>query len=129
MTRDEHHKNRSHSFPDRPISETILAFADPYLDLLPVAATDKDIERVIGLVYVVWNAVNLSEAKGNSFYLLDMKRRVAKDPASAAIVDSLIQRKREQFSDDMRLGGDFKVLRRNKRLHLRAEARSPFDEQ
>jgi hypothetical protein len=132
MKPDNRRKSPSHFFPDGKISEAILAFADPYLDLLPTTTTDKDIEdieKVLGLIQIVWNAVVLAEAKGNSFYLLDMKRRVAKHPANAAIVDSLIQRKRELFPDDLRLLGDFTVLRRNGRLHLRAEARSPFEGQ
>ncbi len=119
--------SKASSFPNTKISETILDFAAPYLDLLPTIATDKDIEQVLRIAQVTWNAVILTEAKSNTFYLLDLKRQVAKQPASAAIVDSLIQRKREQYADDMRLIGDFQVLRRSGGLNLRVEAKSPFD--
>lgn len=112
--------------PSRKISKTFLEFATPCLDVLPTTATAEDVKKVLEVAFVVWNAVVFEEAKGNPSYLHDIRSRMSQEPELAAIVDALIDRKREFYENDQRLIGDYRVCLRDDSLSLWAEARSPF---
>ncbi len=113
-------------FPDRKISETIIDFAKPVLEMLPPDATPEAVTDVIKITSLAWNAVVFADAKGNDEYLRELRTRLAEHPDRAVFMNLLVERKRSCFSEDMRLIGDYRVSWSNGEIHLWAEARSPF---
>lgn len=113
------------NIPDRKISETFLEFAQPLLIPLGSSATEYELNQVLQIAFVVWNAV-VYETVNQDAHCLDMLEDLtAAEPEAALLVNQLIQRKRHQYGDDHRLVGEFKVTIRGDEVNLRAEARDP----
>lgn len=109
----------------RKISETLLEFAQPVLDLTPPEATAADVEQRMKVVVLVWNAVVL--AQGGQHEFLAGLRTTLKNAGTdmPAFIDMLVERKKELFGYDHRLVGEFSVRRSpDGTFTIRAEARS-----
>lgn len=118
-------RKRKPNFPDRKISETFLQFAEPLLTPLGPSATKEQMNQVLQVAFTVWNAVVYESVNSDTQYL-QMARDLTKgQPEIEALINQLIQRKRQLFGDDHRLVGEFKLTLTNGELNLRVEARDP----
>lgn len=113
------------TFPDRKISETFLDFASPLLEAEGRNPTKHEAEQVLKVAFTVWNSVVLDSVNGNTKYTEKLRQLTSDDPLSAALVEKMISRKQDIFSDDHRLIGEYKLSSKKGELRLRAEARSP----
>ncbi len=113
------------SHPDRKISKTLLLYAAPLLQELPVDAREQRAEQALHLTWTVWDAGVLADVIGNSRFLEDARRSVAHAPELSPLVEDLIDRKRALFGVDERLLGGWKVTRTMYGINLHAEARDP----
>jgi len=113
------------NIPDRKISETFLEFAEPLLVPLGPCATEYEMNQVLQIAFVVWNAVVYESVKQDAHCLEMLQDLTASEPEIVLLVDQLIERKRSQYGNDHRIVGDFKLTIRSGELNLRAEARDP----
>jgi hypothetical protein len=109
----------------RKISETFLDFAKPLLTPLGAKASQAEMEQALKIAFTVWNAVVFDVARGGSHYVGQLRSLTDHDPRVRAMVEQLISRKQRLFGNDQRLIGDYRLLKQNGELRLRAEARSP----
>lgn len=117
---------RKLKYPDRKISETLLDFASPLLEIHGPNISETQMEKSLNIAFTVWNAVAYADLV-NKTHILEMVRSpVGKNRAMLALLEGLIQRKRTHFGDDERLIGFYEIFRRNGEMRVRAEARDPF---
>jgi hypothetical protein len=112
-------------FPDQKISDTLLRFAEPILDDLEVDATEAEMEPVLMVAWMAWNAVVYADAVGERDLLDQFQAAMAEEPELKRFADLLIDRKRTFFGDDERVIGEYKLYRKDGEIRLRAEARDP----
>lgn len=115
--------------PDRKISETLMEFAEPVIDMSPEDLSPEEAETMLRLPWLVWNAVVMDGGKGTT-YLAQARARLEAAPTQApgalALFDMLVRRKRELFGQDRRLLGEVSVKRApDGGLTVRVEARMP----
>lgn len=58
-------KKQHKKLPERRISETLLDFASPILELRPDGTSNAEVERVLIYAVAVWNALIFEEVKGD----------------------------------------------------------------
>jgi hypothetical protein len=110
--------------PDKKISETFLAFAEPlFMEGADTAPTRHQVEQILKVAFTVWNAIVFDTVHGNDRYVSDLRKLMAKDPLSVAIVEGMITRKLTEFADDLRVIGDYELYEKNGEWRLRAEAK------
>lgn len=115
--------------PIRKISETLLEFSAPLLEVLPEGAGEPEIRRVLMVGVTVWNAVNVADT-GRDVLPLEQVLEVARTHSSeGALIEMLVERKRGQFGDDRRLIGNWGFRHPAGRLVLWAEVRGRKDSQ
>ena len=111
--------------PVPKISATFLHFAEPLLEILGPAATQRQMQEPLQLAFTVWNAVVYADAAGNRYFLDALRDLTGSDQQMAAFVSGLIVRKRSLFGDDHRLIGEYKLSCQDGEIRLWAEARDP----
>lgn len=120
-------KPRLQDKPKKKISETFLRFAAPVLGTMPEGATPSEIENVLRVPHMIWNALVLDQASGTSDWLTRVRQSIADSPGGVAVIEDLIDRKRRLFADDNLLIGEFRVTRLGPgEINLWAEARNPY---
>jgi hypothetical protein len=120
-------KTRLQNEPKKKISETFLRFAAPVLSTMPEGATPSEIENVLRVPHMIWNALVLDQASGTNGWLTRVRQTTAHSPGGVAVIEDLIDRKRQLFADDNLLIGEFRVTRLGPReINLWAEARDPY---
>jgi len=119
-------KKQHKKLPERKISEKLLDFASPILELRPDDTPDAELEKVLIYAVAVWNALIFEEIKGDGHYISEIPERMSVSPVVESLVTGLIQRKQTLFKEDYRLIGDYKITRKNGQLNLRAEARDLY---
>lgn len=118
--------DRRKPFPDRKISETFIEFVAPILGHAPDDATEAQLNKAFRLGFTAWNAVVCADVIDDSTFL-DAARALTRDhPGPAAMVESLIARKRSLFAEDQRLIGHWEVHGTGAGFRLHAEARDPW---
>jgi hypothetical protein len=118
-------KKKKIKYPDRKISETFLDFSSPFLDSFSEKVTKYQVEKVLQIAFTVWNAVVLDIVNGNIQYVTKLRELTKEDPTSTALIEQMINRKQDAFSDDHRMIGEYKLFRKNGEWRLWAEARDP----
>ncbi|NIM18110.1 MAG: hypothetical protein GTO45_39580 [Candidatus Aminicenantes bacterium] len=118
-------KNRN--FPSRKISETLIDFAKPFIDMVDENTTQDQLETGFKIAITVWNAVVVEEVKKDPTYLEQLRTNVLEMGENwyygYAMIESLISRKKEFFADDLRAIGNFSITYNEGYLHVKAEAR------
>jgi hypothetical protein len=118
--------NKPHiKFPARKISDTLMLFAAPMLDPVAEVATKSQMEQMIEFAWLVWNAVVMADVDGNATTMDGLRTSFKSDLEAKAIIDALVARKRELFSDDERIMKQPQLMQRNGEYNLRVEATSP----
>lgn len=110
--------------PDRKISETLIDFASPILDSAPDGVTAEELKKGLVVAVTIWNAVVLDEWGVDQKYVDDVHKRLRSNPESAELIEALVERKREKFSNDLRAISDFDVkVKKDGTFSISAEAR------
>ncbi|CAM4173783.1 hypothetical protein COSO111634_34310 [Corallococcus soli] len=110
------------------ISETLLEYAAPVIAQMPPDASRR--QEVLEVIITVWNALVVAQW-GQEDLLPGLYRRLEALPqpsrtAMHAIVDALVERKRQHFQDDLRAVGRWELrVKADGELSLWAEARGP----
>jgi hypothetical protein len=110
---------------ERKISETLLDFSMTLLNAIGDGATKQQIENVLRVTYLVWNAVNLDTVKGGTKYVMMLRQTIGKDSIGRLVVEELIARKQNEFGDDLRLIGEYSLRMVKGEWRLRADVRDP----
>ena len=110
---------------ERKISETLLDFSMTVLNAIGDGVTKQEIESVLRITYLVWNAVNLDTLKGGTKYVMLLRQTIGKDFIGRIVVEELIARKQNEFGDDLRLIGEYSFRMVKGEWRLRADVRDP----
>lgn len=97
------------TFPDRKISDTLLRFANPILDGLGPDITEAEMERVLMVAWMAWNAVVYADVVGKTDLLDQFYTAMAHEPELKRFAELLVDRKRTLFGDDERVIGEYKL--------------------
>ena len=108
---------------ERKISETFLDFSMPVLEAIGYGVTKQQVETVLRITYSVWNAVNFDIIKGGTKYVTMLRQAMEKDFIGRSIIEELISRKRNQFGNDLRVIGEYSLIKVEGEWRLRADAR------
>ena len=112
--------------PKRDISETLIDFTKPILELLDREVPYNTFEKVFQIAVTVWNAVVLDHLNITSQYTDKLESTVQNTdmPLMETLVHELIERKRNQFAQDLRIIGECQAsLNAAGELEVKAEAR------
>ena len=116
--------------PTRKISETILEFGQPVIEELSEDISKEVFESAMNIIVTVWNAVTLDAQNKNTNYEKELVKALLPGPIEIQnMADILIRRKKESFSLDPRMVGNFSVIDKdgNGEFIFRAEARLEVD--
>lgn len=113
--------------PSDKISDTLLSFAAPLLDVLGSELPVPMVEKVLMLAVTVWNALVLEAWGRGDNYLDQARQRIAGGlPQFMPMFEMLVERKKRFFGADLRAIGEVKVSRKpDGELQVVAEARMP----
>lgn len=114
------------AFPNRKISETFQQFAAPLLHTLRSDAPERQIREALAVAYTAWNAVIFADVLNDNRYIDEARHLTTNTGGPAMLIEQMIARKREQFGDDIRLIGNWKVTVTEDGIKLHADARDPF---
>jgi hypothetical protein len=116
---------KDNKHPIRKISETLLDFAHPFIEIIDENTTQQDIENGLIIAVTVWNSLVFEVVQNNPSHLENLRNSILKsdNPQGWMMMENLIKRKREKFADDLRAISDFSVTYSNGNLNVRAEAR------
>jgi hypothetical protein len=115
----------------KKISQTLLEYAAPLLEQMPPDASFSQRHSVLQIVIAVWNALVVARW-GKQDVLPDIYRRLEQVPEPGqsmmrAMIDTLVERKRRLFADDLRAVGRWELrMKREGEFSLWAEARGPL---
>ena len=113
-------------FPTRKISESFLEFSMPMIESLGESPSRREIEEILQVTYTVWNSIIIDKANNKNKLINMLRESVQNDFGASAIIEDLISRKYEKFSDDFRLIGNYKLKKTNEEWRLQVEAKDPF---
>jgi hypothetical protein len=112
----------------RKLSETLLEFAQPLVDADPGRIDEHWMRTLLGFAINVWNLVVTEEVRDSANDVAELRTALATDqilPEVLAWFDRLVVRKRERFHGDLRLVGNWRVVRGRDRLDIEMESRVP----
>ena len=118
-------KKNKLKYPDKKISKTFLEFSSPLIDVMGDEATQEMIKKALQITFTVWNSIVIDNAKGNSDRISALREGIQNDPMTSSIIEDFVLRKNELFANDLRMIGDFKIIKKMGKWTLRAEARDP----
>ena len=109
----------------RKISETLIDFAKPILELVDENTTEEDISAGFIVAITVWNAMVFDQWWSGERCLDKVRSRIleANDPGRTHLIETLAERKRKYFSHDLRAIGEHSFSYKDGCLHLHAQAR------
>jgi hypothetical protein len=110
----------------RKLSETLLDFARPLIDVGGI--DEHGMRTLLGFAINVWNLVVTEEQHGSAAEVAEMRAELVPDRIPAEVLawfDRLVARKREGFSGDLRIVGNWRVRRSPGRLDIEMESRVP----
>ena len=118
------------AIPERKISETILDFGEPLLSHFPDDVPLKTLHEAFKTVILIWNAhVMATPVWGKPGHLRDLEKAMkgpTAPPEMESMVRHLTKRWLDEFRDDPRAVGHWKILRDAAgELRFRCEARVP----
>ncbi|MCP5057059.1 MAG: hypothetical protein GY937_10090 [bacterium] len=113
------------------ISERLLEFAEPMIDALIEETgdpTEEEFQNLLGICALIWNSQVMEQIGKGSFYVEEAKKVLSSVPGPSnidSLVEVMLRRKAENFSEDLRHIGHFEVVtdRATGELRVRAEAR------
>lgn len=110
---------------DEKLSATFLDFAAPLVDAIGPEVSRSQLEAILRIAFLSWNAVVLDMTRADSRHLDSIRQLAAEDPLVAGLAEHMLARKRIEFGDDERLIGHYELREDGGVLILRAEAVQP----
>ena len=95
------------------------------MDGLGDGVTKHQVEQVLEIAFTVWNAIVLDTVKESTKYISMIRANVTENSKSSALIEQLISRKNDMFSDDHRMIGKYSVTKKFGEWRLWAEAIDP----
>jgi hypothetical protein len=119
------HANKRQTTSVRKISETLIDFAQPIIEIIDEDTTEEQIKMGFVLVVTVWNSLVFEVVKNDPSYVETLWEAISEMEVEdgAAIVEALIARKRKKFKDDLRAIADHSISYSCGHLNVKAEAR------
>jgi hypothetical protein len=108
--------------------KTLLEFAQPLVDDDPGRIDERRLRTLLGFAIHVWNLVVTEEVRDSGNDVAEPRTELASDQIPAEVLawfDRLVVRKRERFQGDLRLVGNWRVVRGRDRLDIEMESRVP----
>jgi len=95
----------------RKASEVFLEYANPYIQMyLKEKATLNEIEEMLKLPWIVWNAVIMQEKKNKIDFMASIRLAIKNSSAGAnALIESMLERKLNKFAKYRYMLGNFKL--------------------
>ena len=111
--------------PTKKISLTLIEYAEPMIENLPNGYSKSDLEVVLKLATSIWNACIRDQWHSTNGNVEAIRRLISRSDQTVpiAIVEALIARKKQLFSDDFRAITNECVVVKDGELVVRAEAR------
>lgn len=112
----------------RKLSETILDFAGPLLDAGGGLADERTMRVLLGFAILVWNFVATEESRGTAGGAAALRAELGGGRIPADILawgDQLVARKRGLFAGDLRMVGNWDVVRKRDLFDVQMETRVP----
>jgi len=111
--------------PTKKISLTLIEYADPLIQYLPHGYSQHDLEKVLKLAATIWNACVLDQWHSTNDNVQAVRQLILRsgDAVPVAMVESLIKRKMECYSNEPRAITNECVVVKNGEFVVRAEAR------
>ena len=109
----------------RKLTETLLDFARPMLDAVP-EADGRKLRTLLEFSIRIWNAIVDEETGGTAGFLAAIRAELVAGRAPSEIIDwhdKLAARKRERFSGDLRLVGNWDLRQDRGGVHVEMETR------
>ncbi len=116
----------SPSFPTRKISETIIDFAQPLLAQVDSTTSQETIRQGFLIAVTIWNAFVMDRVNGYSDYQTLMRKQLGEQWEANPVIKALVERRLNNFADDMRLVAEHQVLFDANGYRLRAAASDPY---
>jgi hypothetical protein len=109
----------------RKISETLIDFAKPFLDIVNENSTEQEISAGCIVAITVWNSMVFDQWWLGENCLDKVRARLLQmnDPRATHLLETLAERKRKLFAHDLRAVGRYSFTYKDGNLHLHAEAR------
>ena len=95
----------------------------PLIESLGETPPRHEIEKILQVTYTVWNSTIIDEIKNDNKLINMLRESVKTDVGATAVVENLILRKQEKFSDDFRLIGNYTLVEKSDEWRLKVEAR------
>ncbi len=108
--------------PKRKISATLIDFAHPILKHIDENTTQQQVEKGLIVAVTVWNAMVLDLWKKENNWLEKVRALFADEPDSLQLIETLVERKKTLFAQDLRAISDFSVKLEAGNLHVHAQA-------
>jgi hypothetical protein len=111
--------------PTKKISLTLIEYAEPLIQDLPEAYSQCDLEGVLKLAALVWNACVLDQWHSTTENVEAVRRQISlvAKPVPVGLIEALILRKQQMFGMDPRAITNECVVVKNGEFVVRAEAR------
>lgn len=113
-------------FPTRKISETLIDFAQPFLVHVDKTTSQETIQQGFHIAVTIWNVVVLDKVNGNSDLQNLMRKQLGERWQSDPLINTLVNRRLKEFSDDMRLVSEHQVVFDASGFRLKAAAIDPY---
>jgi hypothetical protein len=109
----------------RKISETLIDFAKPFLDIVDKNTTEQEIAAGFVVAITVWNSMVFDQWWSGENCLDKVRSHLLKmnDPRGTHLLEILVERKRKLFPNDLRAVGRHSFTYKDGNLRLHAEAR------
>jgi hypothetical protein len=109
----------------RKISETLIDFAKPFLDIVDENTTEQEISAGLIVAITVWNSMVFDQWWSGENCLDKVRSQLLQmnDSRGTHLLEILAERKRKLFYHDLRAVGRHSFSYKDGNLHLHAEAR------
>jgi hypothetical protein len=77
------------------------------------SSSAEEVEKVLRVAFVVWNAVVYDAVHGNTEWVARLRKQVAHDASISALIEALITRQQAVFGHDLRLVGNYGVVEKH----------------
>jgi hypothetical protein len=101
---------------DGQLSALLLDFAEPAICGANQTTTAEEFKQTLEFAANIWNVLIIEETRPKSGILADLRKEFKKnnvEQETVDMMDTLIERRREKFSGDLRTFGEIRVQRRD----------------
>jgi hypothetical protein len=105
-----------------------VEFAEPLLGTGGRVPSKERLETVLKVAFSIWNSAVLDAIHGNSHNTNELRLCLEGTVLPAALIEQMLSRKRTMFGNDLRMVGNYGIVKKDGEWRLWVEARNPFTE-